>query len=548
MRKLISFISALIVLTFFYGCTKDVQDQVDQLQQDVNLTIVDVYFVGEDLIIEYSNGETATVTLPESITQTAVSALNFDQATGLLTLTFSDGNTSTYEIINHDQELLLAQDVNGKYYLQEIALGDVSLADFTYDTEKRLTEIAVRFLFNNEVADILKVVNTYSGDQNTGYTMYLYAFQQEANTSQTYVYYSNSVNFDHQLTSEEQLVDNGDGTFTYYSYSYSSGSYYYYYSYSPCVWVPVDDLNECGDADQDYYYPISGNEFYRIYPYNSRWQYKDIDGIYSALVQANYMVTVNSVVEKGNIYDTIKVDVNYNSAGLAEKIYTYTDENDVPLEYILNTYDANNLLVKNEYYVWNDITEVWEKMDEYISHTYNSENLIESSTWHYLNSEDAEETRQVYGVTYDDQNNPVLVSAFMDEDIEWQFVEGTGGEYTYEPVVVRPAGLVDVLKVEYNYNMKNFWGNTWNSIIPELKGLQMNNAPKKILYADHFSYANMEYSDFNEGGYPQTLTAAAKILEDDFFFGPSMRASGPSIYVGGDVNIELTLDYLKLDE
>lgn len=525
MKKLLFFLCLILGIVIFYGCNKDLKNDVDDLKKT---TIVDVYFEGENLMVVYSNGTTETVALPDYLSATLVQSINFDAETGDLNVTFNDGSTSVFEIIDHDMEKYLAQDVDGKYYVKDIKLGDVSLADFKYDAQNNLVEIATRYLIDNEVTDVAKVVKTYTGNVNTGYSMYLYSFGKDVDSETDNVYDYEYLSFDHSLSAEEILSANGDGTYTYYIFDYSSGSDHYYDSYSPCVWVPESEF----DATDGYYYSkISDNEFCLIPSDATKLSTKTVGGVDSVLVAAELKETINSVVEKGEIYDTINAEIQYNAAGLAEKIIVEPDES-----YILNTYNANNMLIKNEYFNWDDVASEWVKDDMYITHTYNSDNLIVSSTMYYT-EDTVEKTREIYKVTYDDQKNPVTISLYQEEDIDWEYVNGENGGYTFKPVVVREAGYLDLVKIEYNYNMKNFWGNTWNSLIPELKGIQMNNAPKKILYANHFSYADMEYSNFNEGGYPKSVKAKAKIYDigDEAYFG----------FI--DFSAELIIDYLKLE-
>jgi len=544
MTKFKIFFSCIVFCSLFMvSCQKDVKDDVDTLKKT---TIVDVKFEGTQMVVTYSDGETKTVDLPSSVTQSVVKSTDYDEETGVLTITFTDGSTSTYQIISHDEELVLAQDVNGKYNLQEIKMGDVSLADFTYDTQKRLTQIAVRFLLNDEVTNIAKVVNTYTGSTNTGYTLYTYATDQSVSYGSNYLGSGSSayVSFDHQLTTEETIVDNGDGTYTYYSYNYSSGSTYYYYRYDHCVYVSEDSIYDCRNNDQNYYYKkISSNEFYRVPTWSSMWNYKTVDDVTMVLMQADYIYTITGIVNKGDIKDTITVKVEYNSAGLADKMYQWTyGSDDTPNVYIQNTYDANNLLIENDLY-YKDGDEWVMDSSNYITHTYNSNKQLVSSTLHYK-KDGKPATRLIYEVTYDDQNNPTTIAVYQDEKVEWQFVEGTDGNYTYEPVVTKAAGLQDMVKIEYNYYMKNFWGNTWESIIPELKGIKLNNAPTKILYAGHFSYANMEYSNFNDGGYPQTVTMTVKPFDLDI----SLKSSMSGVIGLVDFSAELTLNYVKTSD
>lgn len=92
--------------------------------------------------------------------------------------------------------------------------------------------------------------------------------------------------------------------------------------------------------------------------------------------------------------------------------------------------------------------------------------------------------------------------------------------------------LQKVVGIEYNYTLPNFFGKTLEYMIPELKGINVKNAPVKFTHSGFFNFVNMEYFDFNQGGYP------AKVKVDTYL--PDM--AGPAV-----IGTEMLIDYVLFD-
>lgn len=80
-------------------------------------------------------------------------------------------------------------------------------------------------------------------------------------------------------------------------------------------------------------------------------------------------------------------------------------------------------------------------------------------------------------------------------------------------VTIREAGLYKVAMIEYNYTFKNFLGNTITALVPELEGYKIVNAIKRVTTPNSYSFANIEYKEFNEFGYPQRMQMDAADAE-----------------------------------
>lgn len=140
---------------------------------------------------------------------------------------------------------------------------------------------------------------------------------------------------------------------------------------------------------------------------------------------------------------------------------------------------------------------------------------------------------EVAKILYDNKNNPVefQVNSSKLKGLGYEKILNTIGliyEYDYydeeKGCVVRgykySEGYVPLLKIAYNYNMKNLMNRTLLAIHPILSLIQTNNAIEKLIWAGHSS-CFAEYSDYNEGGYPRKVKGIlhyAPFVNDDNIF------------------------------
>ena len=72
-------------------------------------------------------------------------------------------------------------------------------------------------------------------------------------------------------------------------------------------------------------------------------------------------------------------------------------------------------------------------------------------------------------------------------------------KYTY------PEDYMALLKVKYDYTMKNFMNHTITAANPLFSVFNSSNAIQELIWAGHGSCFFAEYGDYNEGGYPQEI-------------------------------------------
>ncbi|MDX5437540.1 MAG: hypothetical protein LPK03_10120, partial [Pontibacter sp.] len=120
---------------------------------------------------------------------------------------------------------------------------------------------------------------------------------------------------------------------------------------------------------------------------------------------------------------------------------------------------------------------------------------------------------------YDSNGNPTAVWAWQPAvyDYSWKLDVSTG-QWVPTSKLIREAGLHKVANIEYETAYKNFLGNTITALVPELEGYRIVNAIKRVTVHNSYTFANIEYKDFNENGYPRRMKMDASYIESDDTF------------------------------
>ncbi|WP_320020299.1 hypothetical protein [Labilibaculum manganireducens] len=214
-------------------------------------------------------------------------------------------------------------------------------------------------------------------------------------------------------------------------------------------------------------------------------------------------ITTRSIVEdyQGETKENVgSVLLSYDSKGNLIKIEEWEDEESDVSEYIQNAYNSKNLLIKSElYYLDKTESDDWQKENGYLKYEYNSDDLITNIIG--VNSDDEETV--LTDIKYDEKKNPVEIYKYNSPEYDWKINPVTGEQ---EKFVVEEGKLVSIVKIEYDYSMKNFLGHSIGLIFPELIQFNFKNAPKRITQTGTVVAGSITYSDFNEGGYPQSIS------------------------------------------
>lgn len=230
--------------------------------------------------------------------------------------------------------------------------------------------------------------------------------------------------------------------------------------------------------------------------------------------------TSNETGETGKFKVQMNEYVFYKAGETIQKItfnYSYDGE----------SYDINDS-EGNQYYVSmlnNKIAEIGtidetQKRIQILSFEYNADNNISiiHAPYHGV--------KNVAKFTYDSRKNPIELS------VNSSYLAGKGYDdlfcvlglaYRYKIYDETAGAIVEkikytdgytpLLKIQYNYNLKNFMNHTLTATNPLLEGFNMNNAISEMGWAGHGSCFMLEYSNYNEGGYPTRLKGLLQISD-----------------------------------
>lgn len=166
---------------------------------------------------------------------------------------------------------------------------------------------------------------------------------------------------------------------------------------------------------------------------------------------------------------------------------------------------------------------------------------------------------EVAKFTYDSRKNPIELSVnsykLADKGYDNLFC-GLGLAYRYQTYDENVGAIVEkvkytngytpLLKISYNYGLKNFMNHTFTSMNPLLEGFSMKNAISEMAWAGHGSCFMAEYSDYNEGGYPTRLKGLLQLADgalEDFGIGNDPSIGTPPI--NGSIGTLYKFEYQK---
>lgn len=129
---------------------------------------------------------------------------------------------------------------------------------------------------------------------------------------------------------------------------------------------------------------------------------------------------------------------------------------------------------------------------------------------------------------YDAKNNPVEIQVNVDQlkgkgyDNELCYL-GLAYRYTEHDAqlgqivekIKYASGNQPLLKINYNYGLKNFMNHTFTALNPILNTFNTNNAISELIWAGHGSCFMTEFSNYNEGGYPTRFKGVLQLSDQD---------------------------------
>ncbi|MFP4487721.1 MAG: hypothetical protein ACLFN1_00320 [Bacteroidales bacterium] len=536
----------------FSACTDDLQKDIDDLKEKVEaLEATDVAsldFQGDELIVTFGDGSTSSVTVPPEVIPNRVIDFEINNATGIITVTFSDGTTKEYIVLNNGNTTFLSGTLEGDYGITTMSVGDVKMAELGYDDQNRMVEAFINLPDGNgNVINIMEMHNYYADDSPAfeaiekvlNYDMDYYT---EEWMYSEYVYFpeDNGYNF---VQEDGELYD-------LYIDRYFTGSEYRYTHYEKCWFVPEDEINY---DTYEKYYPVAGEDslFYKSY---NNYRYMTVDGVDGRVYYPDRIIKVTKIYEQGEAVDTTRAKLTMRNDDLIEKVEFYEWDTDEIDGYLELTYDASDLITQVDMYDLYD--PAGEKGDGINPDTIHFAQLVMSYTDDLLTKVDlqslqedgsVDETMELTEIVYDEVGNPVEIWTIPGYNAGDGYIYTTDGS---GKIIIEPLEkeMQKVVEIEYDYMLPNFFGKTLEYMIPELKGLKITNAPVKLTHSGFFDFVNMEYFDYNEGGYPAKVKMEAYI--SSLFYGP-MKGLAPGYpgmgFITTPIATEMLIEYVLFE-
>jgi hypothetical protein len=515
---------ALCCLAFFSSCEKDSnnQDEIDRLEKELiaekSKTVVDIRKEGNDLILTYSNGSSQKLLYTEALkgnigqNGVGISSISYNEQTGILKITLTNGEVSEFKIIDNGQDwkAILVGDTNGRLFIQEVLLGSVPIIKAEYNDSYQLTYLESNRAVDMQTRKAFDIKKSYASGSIDKYTIKKYALEEKVNYTSTWVRDDSytEVVFT-QDKGQYYKESNGDGTYTlyiFYNTSWLNGSNRYHYRKYKSKAIVISS----GSPDYGNYEIVrkkNDTEFHYYRDFYS-WYVNNEDAFF-----LDEIVTINGKVSAGELEATEVVDVDADGQGRVTKMYKATAEGGQPTKYISYEYNSLGLVNTTKSYVKNT-QGAWVAEGTYETYNYNVDNRLTSTVRTYADGS----TKEVQRAVYDKNGNPTEIWVWQPAVRDYRSERNPStGQWGYS-AIIRTAGLYKAVTIEYDYSFKNFLGNTLVAMVPELEGYKVVNAIKRVTTPNSYSFANIEYKNFNEFGYPRLMSMDAAYIESDDTF------------------------------
>ena len=294
MIKRLAFLTVIISL-FMFQCSKDVQNDVDNLKSRVDslensgAAVANLAFQGNDLVMTFNDGTSTSVTVPDDLLPGNVVDFGIDNQSNTITVNFADGSSKEYLILNNGNITFLSGTLSGDYGITSMTMGDVEMVNLSYDNQNRMIMALLNLPDGNgNVVNIAELQNNYANAQPTMmaitkemYSDFDYSMEESVISGNAY--------FDTDLGYE--FVEQDGEMYTMYRNRSYTGSQYRYDSLSFCWFVAEDDINY--NAYENYY-PVPGEDslFYQSYNY---YQSMDVDGVYGRVYYPQNIIRIEKI-------------------------------------------------------------------------------------------------------------------------------------------------------------------------------------------------------------------------------------------------------------
>lgn len=522
---------SLALSSILFGCGKDSDNsaEIAELQQRLEAlekgkAVISITFEGSNMILTYNTGEKVTTPIPAGIKGdkgdngaigatgatgkdgVGIASITYDQTTGVLTIKLTNGNESTFQIITSADgglSAVLLSDSNGKQLISSLYAGAAPYLEMTYDpTTFDAATAKSSDIVDGQIRKTMDVTKSYTAGKLSGATVKRYATHQQVKYTRDYLGYNGSEPASFTSNKGSFYTEGGtNGLYTLYVFSHQSGGTYYYYKHT--------NVYKAATAFPNYTYYVKYSE---TIAYNISGSPITVSGSTNAWYPVYSIYTKTGVTNPGDVVSTESYAIETNADGLISKTTNTAEQRYVTFSY--NTAKKVTQCVEYNGGV----------AGRTMNYEYNASNQLIS-----VKEQDGATTTEMMKAEYDANGNPTKIYTYQSELYSYgynQFDPWSNPSNPYGGTVVRPAGMYLYATLEYT-NYKNFFGNTIGSLFPGLGAYNFVNAPKRVSYANSVSFGSIEYKDFNEFGYPQTIVTNATSVDD------------------GSIRFELTANYIK---
>lgn len=513
---------SLALSSILFGCGKDSDNsgEIAELQQRLDAlekgkSVISITFDGANMILTYNTGEKVTTPIPVGIKGdtgangadgkdgVGIASITYDKTTGVLKIKLTNGNESTFQIITSADGSLsavLLSDSNGKQLISSLYAGAVPYLEMTYDpTTFDASTAKSSEIVDGQIRKSVDVTKSYTAGKLSGAAVKRYATSHQVAYTTNYLG-SSSYTVSFNTSKGNYYTEAGtNGLYTLYVFSYQSGGTYYYYKYTS-VYKSSTALPNYG------YVKLSETTVYDLASGAI-----SVSGSTDYWYQVGAIYTKTGVTNVGDIISTDSYAIETNSEGLISKATNTAEQ-----RYVTFTYNTAKKVSQAIEYIGGVAGKT-------MNYEYNASNQLIS-----VKEQDGATTTEMMKAEYDANGNPVKIYTYQSELYSYgynQFDPWSNPSNPWGGTAVRPAGMYLYATLEYT-NYKNFFGNTIGSMFPGLGAYNFVNAPKRVAYANSLAFGSIEYKDFNEFGYPQTIVSNASSDE-------------------GSIRIELAASYIK---
>jgi YD repeat-containing protein len=518
---------SLALSSILFGCEKnsDNSGEISELQQRLDAlekgkAVTSITFDGLNMILTYNTGDKVTTPIPAGIKGdkgdngatgatgkdgVGIASITYDETTGVLKIKLTNGNESTFQIIKSADgglSAVLLSDSNGKQLISSLYAGAAPYLEMTYDpgTFDAATAKSSEIV-DGQIRKSMDVTKSYTAGKLSGATVKRYATRSQIAYTSTYLY-TPSIQVSFTSNKGNFYTEGGtNGLYTLYVFSHQSSSNYIYNKYS--------NVFKASTAFPNY---TSYVKYSETVVYDIIGSPLTVSGSTNAWYQVTAEYIKTGETNPGDVVSTESYAIETNSDGLISKA-----SNTAEPRYVTFSYNTAKKVTQCVEYINNVAGKT-------MNYEYNASNQLVS-----VKQQDGATTTEMMKAEYDANGNPVKIYTYQSELYSYgydQFDPWSNPSNPWEGTVVRPAGMYLYATLEYT-NYKNFFGNTIGSMFPGLGAYNFVNAPKRVSYANSVTFGSIEYKDFNEFGYPQTIVANATSTGD------------------GSIRIELAASYIK---